>query len=137
MDDLLTSPANLCVLRTLWGERRILFPVEIVRRTKLSRTSVHVALARLVERRVVERIAAWDSGRTFGYRLVRRNPIVKAMEDLFRVEARIPGQRPTVTRRPGPHRLAAGGGTTSGSPRPVISASMSAISRGAPPDISR
>ena len=87
LDDLFGSPANLRVLRVLWGEPRAWWPGQIARRARLSSSTVHAALTRLHTCRVVERVSAWGASRSFAYRLARRNPIVKELERLFHLEA--------------------------------------------------
>jgi hypothetical protein len=91
LDELLGNLANLRVLRVLWGEPRPCWPVEVARRARISRSTAHAALTRLHRCRIVERVAAWGSSRTFAYRLSRRSPLVKPLERLFHVEAGIYG----------------------------------------------
>ena len=91
LDVVLGTYANIRVLRVLWGDLRLCWPVQIARRARLSRTSVHTALERLMDCRMVEQFAAWDSNRTFAYRLNRQNPLAKQLERLFTTEAGIYG----------------------------------------------
>ena len=134
LDVVLGTRAGVRVLRVLWGELQLCWPARIARRAGLSRTSVHTALARLLDCRMVEQFAAWDSTRTFAYRLNRQNPLVQQLERLFTLEASIYGGcNKCAAALPGGGRYR--GGTTSGRPRAVMSASMASISRGAPSDM--
>jgi hypothetical protein len=87
LDGLLTG-ACLRVLRALWAEAPLSWPVQIARQTGLSRASVHASLARLTDRQLVEAVPAWNSYRQFGYQLIRENPLVRELDKLFKVEAK-------------------------------------------------
>ena len=91
LEDLFNGPANLRVLRLLWTEDKFCWPTQIARRTHLSRSSVHAALGRLLDWGMVERIPAWDSNRTFAYRLYDPHPLVRELGRLFLVEAGLRG----------------------------------------------
>jgi len=87
LDGILTG-ACLRVLRALWSEAPLSWPVQIARQTGLSRASVHASLARLTDRQLVEAVPAWNSYRQFGYELIRENPLVQEMSKLFQIEAK-------------------------------------------------
>ncbi len=93
LDELLGGAVNLKVLRVLWsgGGEHVGWPTEIAPKARLSRTSVHAALARFEKRHIVERVAVSHDSRSFAYQLDRRNPVVRELMKLFHMEAGLRG----------------------------------------------
>lgn len=89
LDHLLTSRANLRILRALRTEGRPCWPREIARAAGLSRSAVHGALIRLAEWKVIEPDLIWHTGRSFPQRLVADHPLVRDLARLFDTEWRL------------------------------------------------
>lgn len=102
LDDLLSGPATIRVLREIWHEPETSWPATIARRARLSRTTVHAILKRLTRARVIQPVRAWDSNRTLGCRLNDDHPLVPELRRLYNLEERIWGRRRRGPARPWP-----------------------------------